>query len=189
MSDGDNVAIWAKRWEQRAIGFHLNHLNPCIQKNLELWLGPAPTLPADDSKFNTVPQNTKRIFFPLCGKTLDMAILSKMGYYVGGLEGVNTAIKEFAVENDIELTQEHPDNVLPGLKGAFDVYEGKRVRLFVGDFFKWPTTDQYSVEELKKMGVAELYDAAFDRGSLVAIDPHLRKDYVKVSTRSGIGCK
>ena len=74
------------------------------------------------------------------------------------------------------VSNEHPDlEIQPPLSDEGDAYEkfvGKRITLLKGDFF-----------DLDETATDGRFEAIFDRASLVAIDPSLREDYVKVMSR------
>ena len=110
--------------------------------------------------------STSRVFVPLCGKTVDMAFLAKMSAEVYGVEGIQTACEEFA--------QEHKDYKIVN-KGALDGFvrfEGGKITLLKGDYFQLSDTHTNGK-----------FEAIYDRASMVAIDPALRKDYVEVISK------
>ena len=45
-----------------------------------------------------------KIFFPLCGKCVDMFWFASLGHEVVGVEGAKAAVEEFFTENNIEYT-------------------------------------------------------------------------------------
>ena len=131
-----------------------------------------------------------RVFVPLCGKTVDMAYLvSKHSAYVVGVEGIDMALEEFANEHPTLGVQkitassdvtgsvkdnsdcDGSDNVKNRTteQGRFDRYVGTNIELLKGDYF-----------ELDDIVTGGKFDAIYDRASLVAIEPKLRKAYVDV---------
>eukprot|EP00057_Strongylocentrotus_purpuratus_P020491 XP_011674965.1 PREDICTED: probable thiopurine S-methyltransferase [Strongylocentrotus purpuratus] len=106
-----------------------------------------------------------RVLVPLCGKTLDMKWFADEGHEVVGVEGVLQAVMEFFQEQDLP----YKESDVPGLKGAklFE-NEDKKIKIYLCDFF------QFSKD------IAGQFDAIWDRGALVAIDPSLRKQYTDV---------
>lgn len=157
MSDQqDNVVKWAEMWTNRDIPWHMATLNPALDKFGEAFLGPA--------NIGT------SLLFPLCGKTLDMALLAG-GYKVAGIEGVTKAVEEFAQDHQSALVKAETD-IAPYDKFTVELpaVTGKpSVDLYVGDLFA-----------LKSEDTSVTFDRVFDRGSAVAIDPKLRPEYFRV---------
>jgi thiopurine S-methyltransferase len=177
----DNVSYWANRWEKRTIGWHAAGTpHPTLVKYIDTFLGASPTGESLDTPLSLAASGAKRVFFPLCGKTFDMAYLSQQGHHVTGMEGVLTAIQEFASDNQIALSQEHPASLPAHIKDNFVAYSGRRIRIYQGDFFAWPTPATAPLADLRAAGLADCYDAIFDRGSLVAINRDLRPQYVEI---------
>jgi thiopurine S-methyltransferase len=103
------------------------------------------------------------LLVPLCGKSLDMLWLAEHGYQVSGIEISEQAARDFFVENGLIHQRIRQSNVL--------VYKGENIDIQCTDFF--------SVEKssLKKV------DAVYDRASLIALPPDMRRDYAKHLTR------
>lgn len=104
-------AFWQARWARDQIGFHLDRVNPYLQRHcsaLEL-------------------QSDARVLVPLCGKSLDLVWLAGQGYRVLGVELAQKAVEDFFAEHGLnaEISQE----------GAFKVYRAGAVELWCGDFF------------------------------------------------------
>ncbi|MCK9989349.1 MAG: thiopurine S-methyltransferase [Rugosibacter sp.] len=98
-----------------------------------------------------------RVFVPLCGKTRDMLWLRDQGLEVMGVELSQRAVEDFFIENELTATvTQH---------GDFALYENSGVRIFCGDFFKLAAADLTGVTRV------------FDRASLVALPPAMRRDY------------
>lgn len=104
-----------------------------------------------------------RVLVPLCGKTVDMPFLASRGANVVGVEGAPRAVREFFEEN----TSDAPTKCRVGKFEAHYANDLAPVQLFLGDFFDLEST------------TAGMFDAVWDRGSLVAIEPALRERYVK----------
>ena len=148
-----------------------------------------------------------RVFVPLCGKTVDMAYLTQLEQVeeVVGVDAIRIAIEDFIQEqpqlNIIEVEKlSDGDGITACTTEAisnnnntnFEHWVGKKISLHVGDFFSLKTTDSSSSSSLLLLGGGdgsskskekdkkELFDAVFDRGSLVAIDPHMRKEYISI---------
>lgn len=104
-----------------------------------------------------------RIFLPLCGKTIDLAYLVPLAGEVVGVEGIRTALEEFS--------KEQPDLMVEnkGCRDGFERFDGNKISLLKGDFF-----------ELDSNKTNGKFGAIYDRASMVAIQPHLRKAYTEV---------
>ncbi len=100
----------------------------------------------------------REVFVPLCGKSFDMLWLREQGHPVLGVELSVIAVQAFFKENNICAEQYR-------IKGIFDRFEANGIRILCGDFFDLTTDD------LSKVG------AVYDRASLVALPPELRKRY------------
>jgi thiopurine S-methyltransferase len=104
-------AFWQTRWARDQIGFHLDQVNPYLQRHcsvLELQPG-------------------ARVLVPLCGKSLDLVWLAGHGYRVLGVELAQKAVEDFFAEHGLhpEISQD----------GEFKVYRAGAVELWCGDFF------------------------------------------------------
>ncbi|MEW6313064.1 MAG: thiopurine S-methyltransferase [Pseudomonadota bacterium] len=99
------------------------------------------------------------VFVPLCGKSRDMLWLREQGHAVLGVELSPLAVEAFFAEN--ELVPQHSRS------HAFDCCEADGFRLLCGDFFDLDKTDLAGV------------GAVYDRASLVALPPELRRRYVE----------
>lgn len=92
-----------------------------------------------------------------------MAYLVAESSEVVGVEGIRVALQEFA--------QEQPELKIES-KGVIDCYErfeGDKICLLKGDFF--------ALDDSKTGGK---FGAIYDRASIVAIDPTLRKAYIEI---------
>jgi thiopurine S-methyltransferase len=151
-SSEDRLTFWDKRWSSHNIGFHLPEVNSAVKKYADLL-------------FENIIGGGARVLVPLCGKTVDMEHLTKKRVVgeVVGVDGVAQALSEYAAE--------HPDlEVKPGeVSGnGFGTWKGQKTTLLLGDFF-----------DLDVKTAGGTFDAAWDRGSLVAIQPSLREKYVE----------
>lgn len=108
------------------------------------------------------PQPGQKVLVPLCGKTKDLLWLSEQGLRVHGVELYEKAVESFFSENDLT-----PQKVQDQF---FKNYISQNITISVGDFFK---LDSF-----------ETYDFIYDRASLVALPPSMRKDYAEVVTRA-----
>lgn len=99
-----------------------------------------------------------KVFVPLCGKSRDMIWLHDQGHALLGIELSDLAIQDFFREN--HLVAHHVTN------DQFDRYEGDGIRILHGNFF-----------DLNKADLANV-SAVYDRASMVALPPDMRKRYV-----------
>jgi len=133
--------FWNERWEKEEIAFHMNEVNPMLIKHFsQLFL-----------------EKQKRIFIPLCGKTLDIKWLLDRNHKIVGVELNELAVKSLFVELKIEATI---------LKTSdFIIYKHENIEVFVGDFFNLSETLLGKV------------DLIYDRAALVALPQDMRKKY------------
>ena len=139
--------FWVERWELGQILFHQGEVNPGLR---ELW----PTLEV---------QPAARVLVPLCGKSLDLLWLAQQGHPVLGVELSTIACEAFFEENNLEytVTSESRAQVYSSPATA----EHAAIEIHCGDFFELSTPD------LQSCG------ALYDRGSLVALPPEMRRRY------------
>jgi len=99
------------------------------------------------------------VFVPLCGKTIDIIWLASQVKKVIGIELSQTAVEEFFSDNGLTPTITKSE--------GFIVYQQENITLLCGDFFH--------------LTQAILADCQFvyDRASMVALPPEMRKAYVK----------
>jgi len=133
--------FWQNRWRNGQIGFH----QPCVDRNL---LHHWPRL-----KLATA----RRVFVPLCGKSLDLLWLRDQGHFVTGIELSATALESFCAENGIPARRR--------VRSDFDAYEAEHLALFRGDFFKLTPPLLGDVA------------AVYDRAALISWAPELRAAY------------
>lgn len=105
------------------------------------------------------PQTTAEVFVPLCGKSHDMTWLAGRGHHVIGVELSEIAARDYFAERGItpELRRHDP----------FDVLTAGGVEIWVGDIFAFPHA---RLENTK---------AAYDRASLIALPPGMRRAYAE----------
>ncbi|SDH76086.1 thiopurine S-methyltransferase [Nitrosomonas sp. Nm132] len=99
-----------------------------------------------------------QVFVPLCGKSRDMLWLHEQGHSLLGVELSAIAVHAFFEENRLS-----PQRVT---SGKFDRYAVNGISILCGNFF-----------DLGKDDLAKV-SAVYDRASLVALPPQLRKRYV-----------
>lgn len=100
-----------------------------------------------------------RILVPLSGKSVDLPFLAGRGHDVTGVELSAKAVAEFHHEQGLRAFVE-PD-------GPFTVHTSSGVTIYHGDFFALDSD---------RVG---LFDRAWDRGALVAMDADRRPSYVR----------
>lgn len=98
------------------------------------------------------------VFVPLCGKSRDMLWLREQKHSVLGVELSAIAVQEFFKENG--LLPHH------AISGKFDRFDANGINILCGDFF-----------DLSKNDLAKV-SAVYDRASLVALPPEMRRRYV-----------
>ena len=109
--------FWHDRWDRNQIGFHLQAVNPYLQR---LWSG-------------LELEQGGRVLVPLCGKSLDLSWLASSGFEELGVELTQTAVEQNFSEQKVE----------PQIRqqGAFKVYEAGPVTLLCGDVFALTAAD------------------------------------------------
>ena len=137
------MANWLEFWENNEINWH----SDVVTQELEEYLGLLKLEPGD------------KVFFPLCGKSLDMIYILNQGFSIIGVELSEIGIKQFFHENKLDFTITSV--------GGFDLYSAKNIEIYCGDFFSLTSKHLYGVK------------AIFDRKSLIALDMNLRQKYVK----------
>jgi len=136
-----DASFWRQRWEKNEIGFHESKANPLLVTHFhELSVG-----------------KSRRVFVPLCGKTLDISWLLSRGCRVAGAELSQLAIEQLfmdlGMQPDIEKV------------GGIERWSANNLDIFVGDIFA------VSRPMLDKV------DAVYDRAALVALPEDMRKRY------------
>jgi thiopurine S-methyltransferase len=129
---------WLSRWESGHIQFHRERPNELLEAHAnEL-----------DGK--------RRVYVPLCGKSLDVHFLLERGHEVIGSELSPIAIN--ALFADLK------QNPCISQSGPFRVHTGDRLTVFEGDALA-----------LTSELMGGTVDAIYDRGSLVAVDPRSQR--------------
>ena len=103
-------------------------------------------------------QDTESVFVPLCGKTLDLPWLGRRTKKVVGIELVHKAVQDFFKENKLTHSIQK--------SGKLNLFSNDNIDLFQGDFF-----------DLNKAQTS-LFEAIYDRASIVAFDRSERQRYV-----------
>lgn len=159
----NNLAKWATKWQQGTTSWHIPAINNALLMHQHL------LFPGD---------HHCRVLVPLCGKSADLAYLARLRtdviQHVVGVDGVEQALEEFAKENvDLGLQKTKPAWFCWSRREfpkEMQVWKGPVLSLVCGNFFKFQSKHQF--------------DAVWDRGSLVALEPSLRDDYIQVIRRS-----
>ena len=133
---------WLERWRKGTTGWHRSDINPQLIENIN----------------QLVEARFQKIFVPLCGASLDMKYLIDHGFHVLGVELSSLAIDRFFNENKIACKVSKVED--------FDLYQGKNIDIYCGDFFK-----------LKKNYLNGAI-CVYDRAALIALNPDLQKKYV-----------
>ncbi|EED92485.1 methyl transferase [Thalassiosira pseudonana CCMP1335] len=154
----DLHSFWSQRWSGPKLGWHLEHVNPHLSKYTDLFLRSVGDTDSDDQR---------RVFVPLCGKSVDLAHLAahpKVSHVVG-IDIMRDAAETFA--------NEHPQFSMVELTlGDENDFHGEGITFLLGDLFDFkPSSDE---------GTNDVFDAIYDRASMVAIHPTLRKKYVSL---------
>jgi thiopurine S-methyltransferase len=121
-----------------------------------------PYLASHVEKLSDGDPKATRVLVPFAGKSRDMTFLAEKGHPVVGVEIAELAVVAYFEEQEIPYRR--------ATMGAFDRLEGGGVTLLRGDFL--------ALDE-KSLG---LFDAAYDRAALVAVDPPDRPAYVEKLT-------
>jgi thiopurine S-methyltransferase len=136
-----DAGFWHQRWEKNEIAFHESKANPLLVKHFnELSLAKG-----------------RRIFVPLCGKTLDISWLLSKGYRVAAAELSQIAIEQLFMELGVQ-----PET---STVGEVEQWSANNLDIFVGDVFALSR---------KVLGPV---DGIYDRAALVAFSEEMRKRY------------
>mgnify|MGYP005989515905 CR=1 FL=1 len=133
--------FWHNKWEIQQIGFHLDYIHPILKRSIGLFAA------------------QKKVFVPLCGKSLDIGYLLGQGCQVVGVE-----LSEIAVSELFEQLQLKPSI---SIWGQGKRYQAQDITIFVGDFFAITAADLGNVAWV------------YDRGALIALPDELRVRYSK----------
>lgn len=142
-----DASFWHQKWESNDIAFHQAEANPLLVKyfhELSLVKG-------------------GRIFFPLCGKTRDIAWLLSKGYRVAGAELSEIAVQQLFQGLGVEPQIVEAENL--------HRYSADSIDIFCGDIFNLSSTMLGPV------------DAIYDRAALVALPKEMRGRYTAHLTK------
>ncbi|HTB65945.1 MAG TPA: thiopurine S-methyltransferase [Steroidobacteraceae bacterium] len=138
-----DAPFWHDRWQRNQIGFHEPKANPLLVAHFDRL-----SLPAG-----------RRVFVPLCGKTLDIQWLLSRGYRIAGAELSEIAVRQLFA--DLGFT---PDTTVVG---NMTRYSAPGIDIFHGDIFDLSRGDLHEV------------DAVYDRAALIALPEALRARYAQ----------
>lgn len=133
--------FWFDKWQRNEIGFHKDEVNPVLLDFLE----------------RLALTQGRRIFLPLCGKTLDIGWLLGRGYRVAGAELSESAVQQLF--DNLGATPEVSQ------RGRLRRYSASGVDIYAGDIF------DLTREELGEV------DGTYDRAALVALPAGMRRRY------------
>ncbi|XP_072045629.1 probable thiopurine S-methyltransferase isoform X2 [Amphiura filiformis] len=139
---------WINTWEEGRSPWHRPQVHPMLEKYLDKVIA---------------GRHSCRIFFPLCGKAVDMKWLADKGHTVVGVELSGKGIKQFFQEQNVEYDVSPVEN-LPDA----ELYKSKDGKILI---YK---ADLFAVSR----DVLGTFGGMWDRGSLVAIDKEDRERYV-----------
>lgn len=136
-----DASFWHQRWEKNEIAFHESKANPLLVKHFhELSLAKG-----------------RRVFVPLCGKTLDISWLLSRGYRVAGAELSQLAIEQLFMDLGMQPDIEKVSGI--------ERWSANNLDIFVGDIFA-----------VSRPMLGQV-DAVYDRAALVALPEDMRKRY------------
>jgi thiopurine S-methyltransferase len=178
----DNVAfrrldVWNQKWRTGNTKWHNEHVHPTIVTYYDF------LFPSKEG----IKEQTKYVLIPLCGKTVDMAYIANHpnnnhnNYVVVGIDVAKDAIQQFIQEHEELNIQVHPPSSFdqpPQLSQSlytFDQYIGNNIQLLCGDYFQF-----HDINIVQKYKLEHQCDVIWDRGSLVAIHPSLRSQYIQI---------
>lgn len=141
---------WQEKWVDHKIGFHKEQGHQLLKKHLDTFLKDKSGL---------------RVFFPLCGKAVEMKWFADRGHSVVGVEISELGIQEFFTEQNLSYSEE-PIVEIPGAK-VFKSSSGN-ISLYCCNLF-----------DLPRANIGK-FDRIWDRGALVAINPCDRQRYADI---------
>ncbi|XP_063444577.1 thiopurine S-methyltransferase-like [Mytilus trossulus] len=140
---------WKDCWEKGNMPWHIEDVHPKFLLHVDKI---------------TEKKNNAKIFFPLCGKAVEMFYLAKKGHTIVGVEYMEIAVKQFFDENKLS----YETKPVPEIDG--DVYENEanNIKIYCGDYFKFSQTLETN------------FDGVWDRGALEAVLIDQRGKYTDV---------
>lgn len=139
---------WLSAWENGKAPWHQEEFHAILRKHTE--------------KITNNLTNAK-LFFPLCGKAVDILYLSQMGHEVIGVEYSELAVKQFFEENNIPFNAKLVPEV-----GVLYENNDCLIKIYCCDFFKFNSN------------LEKNFDGVWDRGALEAIEEAERGNYTRI---------
>lgn len=198
LSEENRMDRWNDRWQRGNISWHRSQPYGILVKHYDQFIGVSGSQAKSDGAHQRY-----RVLVPLCGKTLDMPFLADKGHEVVGVEGCETAA--WQLQRDAWLKFQVSQHASQGVASdgqkrfiAAPTFGKKRTGyVFKTDEqgtgyyldakpLKWfrDTRKRVSVviQDFMHVGPRDIgtFDRIWDRGSLVAIRPQDRMDYVAV---------
>lgn len=168
----DRLERWHAKWASKQTRWHLQQEHPLLVRYRADLFGPQPRHDSPSPK-----ATRSNVLFPLCGASVDLAALALRGYRVVGVEGVEAAV-DALLETFGDEVEQAPPSVSGPLRLRTAVAPGEAgsdapavLRAVEGDFL------HLSPSAADALGLPR-FDAAFDRGALVAVLPEDREAYV-----------
>ncbi|OUR67893.1 hypothetical protein A9Q73_04620 [Bermanella sp. 47_1433_sub80_T6] len=137
--------FWEERWHKNEIGFHLPQVHSWLKSQWASLLEQGKVSPQ------------RRVFVPLCGKTLDIGYFLELGHRVVACELSEKAVQQLFAQLDLE------PKISAWGKGL--CYEADNLCVYVGDFFAL---------NAKTLGQV---DYIYDRAALIALPEPMRHEY------------
>ncbi|XP_023244013.1 thiopurine S-methyltransferase-like [Centruroides sculpturatus] len=144
-----NAAVlekWVEKWEANKIPWHRTINNRFLLNYYDKLINGRSSI---------------QIFFPMCGKSIDMKWLYDKGHKIVGVEYCEKAIKDFYEEQGLQYEVENVESV----KGKLFKTSDDNIKIFCCDIF------------LFNKEYAGLMDAVWDRGAFEAVEKEDRKRY------------
>uniref|UniRef100_A0ABK0LVZ0 Thiopurine S-methyltransferase n=1 Tax=Rattus norvegicus TaxID=10116 RepID=A0ABK0LVZ0_RAT len=160
---------WQDKWVTRHIAFHQEQGHQLLKKHFDTFLK---------------GQSGLRVFFPLCGKAIEMKWFADRGHTVVGVEISEIGIREFFAEQNLSYTEE-PLTEIAGAK-VFKVctdYEFFREHFLILLQHFRPSQikrNNLSLPSLWSRANIGKFDRIWDRGALVAVNPGDRDRYADI---------
>ncbi|XP_035882355.1 thiopurine S-methyltransferase isoform X2 [Phyllostomus discolor] len=123
---------WQEKWVDRKIAFHQEQGHQLLKKHLDNFLKGESGL---------------RVFFPLCGKAVEMKWFADRGHSVVGVEISELGIREFFTEQNLSYTEE-PIVAIPGAK-VFKSSSGN-ISLYCCNLFDLPSYADIMLSLMRK---------------------------------------
>lgn len=168
---------WMERWATNNLGWHLEKPHPLLCKYLTDLVGEPRTA-------------QKLVLFPLCGASVDLAYLARRGHHVVGIDAVPQALDRLLSEYGDEIPS---GGGLPPDAPRLRVAQPSRVQQMAAQqlgkaeggepYEAAPFLFAVQADFIEFDGAAAGrfglggFEAAFDRGGLVAVNPDDRARY------------